>query len=90
MSFFLQKVEVPIVSHSRCKGLYAGVQRISSRMLCAGLLQGGYDACQVGLVNNEGLAILRLGSATVKTYKSTISVSNIMECNTHQKPKQRY
>ncbi|KAK1799386.1 hypothetical protein P4O66_007616, partial [Electrophorus voltai] len=39
----LQQVEVPIVSNSDCANSYS----ITSNMMCAGLAQGGKDACQV-------------------------------------------
>jgi len=40
----LKKAEVPLVSQSRCKSLY--VSSITSRMLCAGVIEGGIDTCQ--------------------------------------------
>ncbi|XP_049820378.1 trypsin-7-like [Aethina tumida] len=41
----LQVVQVPIVSAATCRSAY-GSSSITSRMLCAGLTQGGKDACQ--------------------------------------------
>ncbi|XP_046630049.1 trypsin-1-like [Neodiprion virginianus] len=40
----LQQVSVPLVASDTCNSLYFG--RITSGMLCAGYLSGGYDACQ--------------------------------------------
>lgn len=40
----LRKVDVPIISNSHCRRLLAGIY---SKMVCAGYLQGGKDACQV-------------------------------------------
>lgn len=42
----LQMVEVPIVSNEKCGEYYDG--KIDETMVCAGLLEGGKDACQVG------------------------------------------
>ncbi|KAF3839337.1 hypothetical protein F7725_018054 [Dissostichus mawsoni] len=42
--FYLQCVEVPILSHKDCDGSYPGL--ITDRMVCAGYLEGGKDACQ--------------------------------------------
>lgn len=41
----LQKAEVRIINHSVCNDLMKG--QLTSRMLCAGVLTGGVDACQV-------------------------------------------
>ena len=41
----LQKAQVRIINHSVCNDLMDGA--ITSRMLCAGVLSGGVDACQV-------------------------------------------
>lgn len=41
----LQKAQVRIINHSVCDDLMGG--QITSRMLCAGVLIGGVDACQV-------------------------------------------
>ncbi|KAF3839338.1 hypothetical protein F7725_018055 [Dissostichus mawsoni] len=42
--FYLQCVEVPILSHKDCDGSYPGL--ITDRMVCAGYLEGGKDAFQ--------------------------------------------
>ncbi|XP_010767091.1 trypsin-2-like, partial [Notothenia coriiceps] len=42
--FYLQCVEVPILSHKDCDGSYPGL--ITDHMVCAGYLEGGKDACQ--------------------------------------------
>lgn len=44
----LQVVEVPLVSLEECRAAY-GESRITERMICAGLPQGGKDACKVRL-----------------------------------------
>lgn len=41
----LQKAQVRIINHSVCDKLMGG--QLTSRMLCAGVLSGGVDACQV-------------------------------------------
>lgn len=41
----LQKAQVRIINHSTCNDLMKG--QLTSRMLCAGVLSGGVDACQV-------------------------------------------
>lgn len=53
--FNLQCVEVPILSDWECENAYTG--KITDRMVCAGYLEGGKDACQVFLhtAPNEGL-----------------------------------
>lgn len=43
--FYLQCVEVPILSDRDCENSYPGM--ITERMVCAGYLEGGKDACQV-------------------------------------------
>lgn len=41
----LQKAQVRIINQTVCNNLMGG--QLTSRMLCAGVLQGGVDACQV-------------------------------------------
>lgn len=41
----LQKAEVRIINSTVCNDLMGG--QLTSRMLCAGVLSGGVDACQV-------------------------------------------
>lgn len=43
--FHLQCVDVPIVSDKECDVSYPGM--ITDRMVCAGYMEGGKDACQV-------------------------------------------
>lgn len=47
--FNLQCVEVPILSDKECDDSYPG--KITERMVCAGYLEGGKDACQVSIQN---------------------------------------
>lgn len=42
----LQKAQVRIINSTVCKGLLQ--DELTDRMLCAGVLSGGVDACQVG------------------------------------------
>lgn len=42
----LQETKVPVVINSECNNLL-GAHLITDNMLCAGLLQGGKDTCQV-------------------------------------------
>ncbi|KAL2077974.1 hypothetical protein ACEWY4_025659 [Coilia grayii] len=42
----LQEVEVPVVGNRECSCLN-GVGRVTENMICAGLLNGGKDSCQV-------------------------------------------
>lgn len=42
----LQVVDVPLVSLEECRAAY-GASAITDRMVCAGLPEGGKDACQV-------------------------------------------
>lgn len=43
----LQEVEVPVLGNRQCNCLN-GVGTITDNMICAGLLAGGKDSCQVG------------------------------------------
>ena len=45
MPFMLQCLDVPIVHTSDCEAAYPGM--ISPRMVCAGYMDGGRDACNV-------------------------------------------
>lgn len=42
----LQEVEVPVVGNRQCNCLN-GVGTVTDNMMCAGLLAGGKDSCQV-------------------------------------------
>lgn len=42
----LQVVDVPVVSQAECRAAY-GTSSITDRMVCAGVPEGGKDACQV-------------------------------------------
>ncbi|XP_017110206.2 trypsin-1 [Drosophila bipectinata] len=41
----LRYARVPIVNHKKCTNLYG--KRVTDRMVCAGYLEGGTDACQM-------------------------------------------
>jgi len=42
------EVQVPVIDNSECKRAFANKKSvIDDRVLCAGLLTGGKDACQV-------------------------------------------
>lgn len=44
----LMEVQVPVIDNSECKRAFANKKSvIDDRVLCAGLLTGGKDACQV-------------------------------------------
>lgn len=43
----LQCLDVPIVEDSECENAYPGM--ITRRMMCAGYMDGGRDACNVSL-----------------------------------------
>ena len=42
----LQEVEVPVLGNRQCNCLY-GVGTVTDNMICAGVLAGGKDSCQV-------------------------------------------
>lgn len=46
----LQVVDVPLVSLEECRAAY-GTSSVTDRMVCAGLPEGGKDACQVMIIN---------------------------------------
>lgn len=64
----LQKVVLDFVDHSTCKTLYAADASTSSlsrgivgeTQLCAGVLEGGRDTCQVGAWARRGGALAEL------------------------------
>jgi len=43
---FLRSVEVQVISREACQKSYAGSYIVTSRMVCAGVPEGGKDACQ--------------------------------------------
>ncbi|KOB78701.1 Vitellin-degrading protease [Operophtera brumata] len=45
----LQKVMIPKVNARVCEEAYSAIYSISPRMLCAGVPEGGKDACQVNM-----------------------------------------
>jgi len=40
------KVSLPIVSRKTCREIYRYIRRITDRMICAGYMHGGQDACE--------------------------------------------
>uniref|UniRef100_A0A7M4DVG9 Transmembrane serine protease 4 n=1 Tax=Crocodylus porosus TaxID=8502 RepID=A0A7M4DVG9_CROPO len=48
LSPVLQQAEIQLIAQSVCNAVSAYQGEITEKMLCAGLLQGGVDACQVG------------------------------------------
>lgn len=48
---YLQGVTVPTVSLAECRDAY-GASLVTDRMMCAGVPQGGLDACQVRNIND--------------------------------------
>jgi len=56
----LQKAEVRIINSTVCKGLMSDV--VTDRMLCAGVLKGGVDACQVRADHSNMSAHAQCGS----------------------------
>uniref|UniRef100_A0A3Q2VS05 Peptidase S1 domain-containing protein n=1 Tax=Haplochromis burtoni TaxID=8153 RepID=A0A3Q2VS05_HAPBU len=49
----LQEVEVPVVGNRQCNCLN-GVGTVTDNMICAGVLAGGKDSCQVGFLISFG------------------------------------
>lgn len=41
----LQEVQLPVVSNTECNADYKDI--ITNNMICAGIIEGGKDACQV-------------------------------------------
>lgn len=52
----LQEVEVPVVGNRQCNCLN-GVGTVTDNMICAGVLAGGKDSCQVGFLISFGYII---------------------------------
>ncbi|KAL0129003.1 hypothetical protein PUN28_004007 [Cardiocondyla obscurior] len=42
----LMKVTLPVVSRETCREIYKSIRRITDRMICAGYMHGGQDACE--------------------------------------------
>lgn len=43
----LQQVVVPIISNAECRATKYPAKRITDNMMCAGIVDGGKDSCQV-------------------------------------------
>lgn len=52
-------IYVPIVNQLACKSLYGTISTVTDRMICAGYINGGKDACQ----GDSGGALARNGIA---------------------------
>lgn len=61
----LQKAEVRIVNSTVCKNLMS--DDVTDRMLCAGVLKGGVDACQVTVTRQNS----RSTTSTSPTHSCT-------------------
>ncbi|XP_018311381.1 uncharacterized protein [Mycetomoellerius zeteki] len=46
LSPMLMTVSLPIVSKKTCQGIYKYIHSITDRMICAGYMHGGQDACE--------------------------------------------
>ncbi|KYN07848.1 Trypsin-1, partial [Cyphomyrmex costatus] len=46
LSSMLMTVSLPIVSKKTCQGIYKYIRSITDRMICAGYMHGGQDACE--------------------------------------------
>ncbi|KAJ8976747.1 hypothetical protein NQ317_004299, partial [Molorchus minor] len=57
VSTTLQKVVIPILSQITCRNIYKAYTDLTDNMLCAGLLEGGKDACQGGPLRANGKLI---------------------------------
>lgn len=52
----LQEVEIPVIGNNQCGCFYREENvQISENMICAGLLLGGKDSCQVRHGNDENV-----------------------------------
>ncbi|XP_052394637.1 trypsin-1-like [Carassius gibelio] len=61
----LQQVMVPVVNNRACDNAYGGVFKITSNMICAGLLnQGGKDSC---LIDSGGPMVSKNGSLWIQS-----------------------
>lgn len=65
----LQELEVPILSDEVCSAAY--VDEITSRMFCAGYLEGGRDACQADsggplVYNNKLIGLVSWGNGCAR------------------------
>lgn len=49
----LRGAEIPIVNQKKCQKYYSPNARITARMLCAGLEEGGKDSCQGTFFGNK-------------------------------------
>lgn len=52
----LQEVDVPVVGNRQCSCLYENIN-ITDNMICAGLLEGGKDSCQVKVQSEISIAV---------------------------------
>lgn len=59
MSDMLQQASVQVINRTRCNAEDAYQGEVTQEMLCAGVLGGGVDTCQVRPRDREG--ILRTG-----------------------------
>lgn len=54
MSDKLLQASVQVIERARCNAEDAYQGEVTTEMLCAGVLQGGVDTCQVSLHGSEG------------------------------------
>lgn len=62
----LQKAQVRVINYTVCDDLMGG--QLTSRMLCAGVLSGGVDACQV--ITEAFIALLSFSLLQIKHFGS--------------------